>query len=129
MLSTSEQEISEPDFQRVSQAVYNHCGINLTAAKKQLVSARLAKRVRQTGTGSYGAYLDKVLAAPESDEFTTFIDSLSTNLTSFFRENEHFVYLREKLLPKLIAERSGGKLIFRNAGVLFFAKNVRHFFQ
>ena len=27
------------------------------------------------------------------------------------------------------AERSGGKLLFRNAGVLFFAKNVRHFFN
>ncbi len=113
MLGTSEQEISEADFQRVAQAVYAHCGINLTAAKKQLVSARLAKRVRQTDTGSYGQYLDNVLSAPESDEFTTFIDSLSTNLTSFFRENEHFIYLREKLLPRLIAERSGGKRFIR----------------
>lgn len=113
MLGTSEQEISESDFRRVSQAVYQHCGINLTAAKKQLVSARLAKRVRQTGAGSYSAYLDTVLAAPESDEFTTFIDSLSTNLTSFFRENEHFVYLSNKLLPRLIAERQGGQRIIR----------------
>jgi len=113
MLGTQEQEIAEPDFKRVAEAVYAHCGINLTAAKKQLVSARLAKRVRQTGARNYSDYLDRVLAAPESDEFTTFIDSLSTNLTSFFRENEHFIYLREKLLPKLIAERQGGKKFIR----------------
>ncbi len=110
MLATfAETEIPDADFRRVAQAVYKHCGINLTDAKKQLVSARLAKRLRAMGVKTYREYLDKVLANTSGDEFTTFIDSLSTNLTSFFRENDHFVYLKTKLLPQIIAERSGGR--------------------
>jgi len=109
MSATQEQDISSADFKRVAEAVYAHCGINLTPTKKQLVSARLAKRVRLTGANAYGDYLDRVLADPGGEEFTTFIDSLSTNLTSFFRENEHFNYIKSTLLPKIIAERGPNK--------------------
>jgi chemotaxis protein methyltransferase CheR len=104
-MTATEQDISPRDFKRVADALYAHCGINLGDSKKQLVSARLAKRVRTTGAGSYGQYLDNVLSAPDSEEFTTFVDSLSTNLTSFFREADHFTYLKTTLLPRIVAQR------------------------
>lgn len=114
MLTTlQETEISDADFKRVAQAVYKHCGIHLTDAKRQLVSARLAKRVRAMGYKTYREYLDSVLADPNGEEFTILIDSLSTNLTSFFRENDHFIFLKTKLIPLIVQERGGSNRYIR----------------
>lgn len=108
-----ETEISDADFKRVAQVVYKHCGIHLTDAKRQLVSARLAKRVRVMGYKTYREYLDSVLSNPNGDEFTTLIDSLSTNLTSFFRENDHFVFLKTRFVSQIVQERGSSKRYIR----------------
>ncbi len=110
MLLKTEDILSERDFRRISEIVYRHCGINLHDGKRELVRARIAKRLRLTGYESATDYLDAVLAQPEGEEFTQLIDCLSTNLTSFFRENGHFQYLVESFLPELLERK-------RKAGV------------
>lgn len=99
--------LSERDFTRIGNAVYEHCGINLLHnGKQELVQARLAKLLRTTTYGgNIREYLDHVLGDPESTEFATLIDSLSTNLTSFFREGEHFEHLGRQFLPALLARK------------------------
>ncbi len=101
--------LTDADFKRIAEAVYKHCGIHLTDAKKPMVSGRLTKRLMATKSKSFKEYLDKVLSNINSDEFTTFIDSLSTNLTSFFRENDHFEFLKKTFLPDHVASKSTGK--------------------
>ena len=96
----NEVKLSEKDFTRVSDMVYKHCGINLHSGKKELVRARLAKRLRLLKMNSFPEYIDFAFNDPTGDEFTALVDSLSTNLTSFFRENQHFEYLK-KGVPKL----------------------------
>lgn len=104
-LSAKEVILTEKDFNRISNLVYEHCGINLHAGKKELVRARLAKRLRNGNFESFPEYLSYVLEDKTGKEFSILIDSLSTNLTSFFRERQHFDFLETRFLPKLIERK------------------------
>jgi chemotaxis protein methyltransferase CheR len=104
--------LTERDFRKISDLVYEHCGINLHAGKKELVRARLAKRLRYGNFNTFSDYMKHVLADKTGKEFSILIDSLSTNLTSFFREEQHFEFLRDRFLPALM-ERKRTKRDFR----------------
>lgn len=97
--------LTDQQFQEISKMVYDHCKINLHDGKKELVRARLAKRLRIGGFATYPEYMRHVLSDETGGEFSILIDSLSTNLTSFFRENQHFEFLRKTLLPQLLARK------------------------
>ncbi len=111
-LSVQDVVLSERDFRKISDMVYKHCGINLHEGKKELVRARLAKRLRLGGFRTFPEYMKHVMADETGKEFSTLIDSLSTNLTSFFREGQHFQYMREKLIPRML-ERKRNERNFR----------------
>jgi chemotaxis protein methyltransferase CheR len=100
-----ERPLSESLFRQFSELVYDHCGINLHDGKKALLQARLGKRLRATGIGSYDAYFKYITHAGNEDEFVHFVDSISTNLTFFFREQQHFDYLEQVLLPQALANK------------------------
>jgi chemotaxis protein methyltransferase CheR len=97
--------LREKDFRRIGDLIYQHCGINLHDGKKGLVQSRLAKLVRQSRFDSFTEYIDYISSDQGKDEFTIAIDALSTNLTFFFREKQHFDYLRQSYLPDLIARK------------------------
>ena len=99
-------KLSERDFRRVSDVIYKHCGINLHGGKEPLVRTRLAKRMRALQYDSFRKYIDFALSQAGQREFHSLVDSLSTNLTSFFREKSHFQYLIEHFLPKLLNKKS-----------------------
>ena len=91
-----EIEFSPQDFERIRKLIYAKAGISLSPAKQQMAYSRLARRVRATGTGSFGNYLDR-LEATGGEEWQEFVNALTTNLTSFFREQHHFPILAEHL--------------------------------
>lgn len=84
------------DFQRVSKMIYEHAGITLSDSKQELVYSRLSRRLRATGTRTFGEYLALLKNGNEA-EWEAFVNSLTTNLTSFFREAHHFPLLAEHL--------------------------------
>ncbi len=94
--------LSESDFRKISNMVYEHCGINLHTGKKELVRARLAKRLRLGNFRTFSEYMNHVIRDKTGKEFSLLIDSLSTNLTSFFREAQHFGFLQSLFLPALL---------------------------
>lgn len=94
--------LSEKDFRMISDLVYKHCGINLHEGKKELVRARLAKRLRLGKIKTFPEYIKHVLEDKSGREFSILVDSLSTNLTSFFREGQHFDFLNNNFLPALL---------------------------
>ena len=101
--------LSDRDFQKVSDIVYRLAGINLHAGKRELVLARLSKRIRQLGMNSVGEYLVHVREQRTQEELITMLDALSTNLTSFWRESQHFDYVVQKTIPAIAARsRQGG---------------------
>lgn len=84
------------DFERVRKLIYQHAGISLSAVKQDMVYSRLARRLRATGLNSFADYL-ALLEKGDKDEWEKFVNSLTTNLTSFFREPHHFPMLAEHL--------------------------------
>ncbi|HQI25034.1 MAG TPA: protein-glutamate O-methyltransferase [Smithella sp.] len=94
-------ELKETDFQKISRLVYEQCGINLHDGKKELVKARLGKRLREGNFSSFAEYYKYVTTSEGQDELVMMIDSLSTNLTYFFREAAHFDKLRA-VLPEMV---------------------------
>jgi len=87
-------ELSDRDFEKISQLIYQQCGINLHDGKKELVKARLGKRLREENFRSFSEYYKYVTTREGTDELITMIDSISTNLTYFFREESHFQRLQ-----------------------------------
>ena len=98
-------ELRDIEFEKISQLVYSHCGIHLHDGKKELVKARLSKRIREGNFPSFADYYDYVKTGEGTEEFITMIDSLSTNLTSFFREDGHFRALT-RFVPAMLREES-----------------------
>jgi len=80
------------DFERVRKLIYAHAGISLSPAKQDMVYSRLARRLRETRLKSFGEYL-ALLERGDKGEWEKFVNSLTTNLTSFFREPHHFPML------------------------------------
>ncbi len=84
-------------FNELRNIVYEHSGINLNKTKEAMVASRIAKRMRILGITAHGDYLKYLLSDTSGDEISKFLDVISTNVTSFFREHEHFEYLAEKV--------------------------------
>ena len=87
---------TDADFSRVQALIYQRAGISLHDGKHAMVYSRLSRRLRETGHGSFKEYLGS-LEAQDSPEWQEFVNALTTNLTSFFRESHHFDILSAHL--------------------------------
>lgn len=87
---------TDRDFERVRDMIYRHAGIALSPIKRDMVYSRLARRLRATGARSFAEYLDR-LEQNGSGEWESFVNALTTNLTSFFREAHHFDILKRQI--------------------------------
>jgi len=91
---------TEQDFERIRKLIYERAGIALAPIKRDMVYSRLARRLRQIGIRSFSEYL-QLLEQGVPTELEAFTNSLTTNLTSFFREEHHFPVLQTFLRPRL----------------------------
>ncbi|MCL2658489.1 MAG: chemotaxis protein CheR [Betaproteobacteria bacterium] len=103
---TREFSFTDKDFERVRELIHRHAGISLSALKQDMVYSRLSRRLRARGERRFSDYLDKLERHSDPAELEEFVNALTTNLTSFFREAHHFDTLRDVL------RRSGGKRQF-----------------
>lgn len=81
------------DFERIRQMIYRRAGISLHEGKQAMVYSRVSRRLRETGHDSFRSYLDWLESSGDAQEWQEFVNALTTNLTSFFRESHHFVEL------------------------------------
>jgi len=87
--------LTERDFDRIRTLIHQRAGISLGEHKREMVYSRLARRLRALSMDEFGSYLSMLEADPRSEEWEFFTNSLTTNLTSFFREAHHFPILAE----------------------------------
>lgn len=104
-------ELSDRQFNEISKLVFNLAGIDLNPSKKQLVKARLNSRLRELSLPSFDAYLQFLKNDKTGNELVTMLDSISTNLTSFFREGHHFAFLRQEVLPKIMSQSTNSRRV------------------
>lgn len=93
-----EFEFTAQDFARVRKLIYQHAGISLSDAKTDMVYSRIGRRLRAVGHDSFKQYLDDLEQNQNPDEWEAFTNALTTNLTSFFREEHHFPILADHLV-------------------------------
>jgi chemotaxis protein methyltransferase CheR len=99
--------LHDQEFLQFSDMIYRIAGISMSASKKQLVSSRLAKRLRHHKFMSYGDYFRYITSHNGKAELQVAVDSLTTNETHFFREPKHFDFLRNRVIPE---HKSGSPL-------------------
>ena len=92
--------LSEREFSLFQTLVEREAGIHLGPTKQALLVGRLSRRVRALGFTSFGAYYRYVLVRGNEAERIRMLDCLCTNETHFFREPEHFDFLRQRVFPE-----------------------------
>ncbi len=110
-----EFEFRDEDFDFLRELVVSHTGISLSDAKRDLVYGRLSRRLRDLGLQSFDQYC-RLLDSGDDTELENFINAITTNLTSFFREPHHFEFLTKTALPTLIKNRQQRRLRIWSAG-------------
>lgn len=95
-----EFEFTERDFEAVRKLIYQRAGISLSPQKMDMVYSRLARRLRATGTKRFEDYLALLRNGGNEAEWEAFTNALTTNLTSFFREQHHFPIFAEHLAAR-----------------------------
>lgn len=103
--------LKDSEFQKFRHYVRDVSGINLHEGKKALLKARLGKIIRQRNFRSFGEYYDHVVNDKSGYELITLLNSISTNLTHFFREPQHFDFLTKKALPEILKTKGPSKSI------------------
>ena len=97
--------LTSSEFKRIRSRIYDYCGINLHEGKEALVRARVMKRIRKVGLGSFAEYMSYLENDHSGAEFLALVDVLTTNKTSFFRESKHFDFIRDNIMPEMRGRR------------------------
>lgn len=100
--------LSESEFAFICDFVFKQTGIVLNESKREMVYRRFSRIVRDRKLPSFKAYYQLLKANPEEEE-SYFINAITTNLTSFFRENHHFDYLINHEIPRILKTKQQHK--------------------
>ena len=104
--ASREFAFSDADFRHLAKVAYDYAGIALASSKQNLVYSRLSRRLRALGLTSFQEYRQHL---EESDrEIESFINSISTNHTKFFREAHHFDHFRTHIAVPFVQSAHGG---------------------
>ena len=100
-VSMTEREfpMSDKNFNTIAEVAYKYTGIKLPEQKRQMIYSRIARRIRALNLANFDQYCALIVDS-KHEEFNEFINAITTNLTSFFRENHHFEYLESTVLPQ-----------------------------
>ncbi len=98
------KDLTVRDFDLFRQLIYKQSGISLNDSKKELLRTRLRKRLVKEGYKSYRDYYNFVKDDKTGQALVSLLDDISTNLTSFYREINHFKFL-DSVLPDWIKKK------------------------
>ncbi|MCH2058451.1 MAG: protein-glutamate O-methyltransferase CheR [Thalassotalea sp.] len=103
-------QLSSQDFKFVCDYVYDAAGIVLGESKREMLYRRLSRVIRERDLSSFTEYCQILRKHPEREQ-TYFINAVTTNLTSFYREKHHFEYLQNYEFPKLLTQNLASKRV------------------
>lgn len=102
--------LSESDFHRLSAFIHQQFGIDLRK-KRQLISGRLSCSVRTMGYRGFTPFIDHLLKAGTPGEWELVLNKLTTNYTFFMREQEHFSFFRDVILPDIVRRHQNDRTL------------------
>jgi len=92
--------LSDTDFDKYKKLIYDSSGITFTATNRSILESRLREKLRNTPNQSPSDYFDQLVR--DSEELKTFLDSVTTNLTRFFRNMAHIETFEKYVIPDLV---------------------------
>ena len=103
--------LTDAGFEQYRNLIYNESGIHFTPTNRSILESRLKERLREKGLDSVKTYFDTI--SRDQGELKSFLDSITTNLTRFFRNQPHFDALQHFVIPELqkIKKDSGNTTI------------------
>ncbi|MBE1288893.1 MAG: chemotaxis protein [Rhodobacteraceae bacterium] len=101
--SDCDPTLSSVAFEGLRDMLYRESGIVISSSKSSLMVSRLNRRLRHLGLTDFDRYLLALEQDETGQERREFVASMTTNVTSFFREGHHFKQLARDILPPLIA--------------------------
>lgn len=102
--------LTDQDFQRLYTYIKSNYGIDLDK-KKQLIVSRLSHTLEAKGYKSFTTYVDEITTGRDPDMVTAMLNKLTTNYTYFLREEAHFNYFQEVVLPDLAKKHARDKVL------------------
>lgn len=113
-ISTTQRDrefpMSQANFAEIKALAYDWTGIKLSDLKENMIYGRLARRVRALDLRDFNQYCE-LLKTEHTEEKREFINAITTNLTSFFRESHHFDFIKNQLVPTLLVRNQASKKI------------------
>ncbi|MDR0599932.1 MAG: protein-glutamate O-methyltransferase CheR [Treponema sp.] len=98
--------LADADFNAYKTLIYNESGIHFTATNRSILESRLKDRLRNKEIASVQAYFNTI--SKDKEELKAFLDSITTNLTRFFRNQAHFDALEHYVIPELFKIKKAG---------------------
>ena len=92
--------LTDAQFDMFRKTIYDECGITFSAANRSILDSRLKERLREKQLENVEDYYKMILS--DKEEMKTFLDSVTTNLTRFFRNQPHFDALTNYVIPKVV---------------------------
>ena len=108
--------MTQEDFAFIAQLAYRETGIVLAEHKRDMVYSRLTKRLRQLNLPSFRHYCEYLRGDGIADELLHLVNAITTNLTSFFRENHHFEHLEKEALLPILTKKPNARIRIWSAG-------------
>ncbi len=103
-----DDSMREKHFVTLARLVETHTGIRLPMNKRVMLEGRLRRRVRALGLANLEEYGNTIFEGGRlEEEFDHVVDCATTNKTDFFREPEHFAFVREHAIPTTLQQRGG----------------------
>jgi two-component system CheB/CheR fusion protein len=103
------QETRDPAFERLLAYLKESRSFDFTGYKRASLMRRVRHQMHQVNVDSFDEYHDYLQVHP--DEFTALFNTILINVTSFFRDEEAWAYLRTTALPQLLENRSSNEPI------------------
>lgn len=105
-LSFQQKTLSEAEFKKIAAYIEKNVGIKMPPEKRLMMQSRLSSRLKALHLDSYKQYIDYVFSGKDKDnhEIIMMIDAMTTNLTEFFREPQHFDFMKGTVLPQYAAQ-------------------------
>jgi chemotaxis protein methyltransferase CheR len=95
--------LADEEFEQFRRLIYNESGIHFSSSNRSILEGRLKERVKKAGASSVKSYYEHILQ--DEDELKSLLDSVTTNLTRFFRNHAHIQTFQYYVIPDLITHK------------------------
>lgn len=103
-------DLSDRDFHRLTSFIKTKFGIDLTH-KRQLITSRMSTTISSQGYSDFSSYVDHILNSATREDIETLLNKLTTNYTYFMREQTHYDFFQNTILPELIRRHERDRVL------------------